>query len=67
MVKSFEKSFLQLDELLGKEDWRGVVKLLIGTSTGKPGILWKRYKEALLDSVGQQRDLVPPHLLEQVT
>jgi len=70
MAKSFDKSFVQLDELLGKEDWRGIVKLLIDTSAGKTGNLWKRYEEALLDNVGQQRDilpLVPPHLLEQVT
>ncbi len=70
MVKSFDKSFLQLDGLLGKEDWRGAVKLLIGSSAGKAGDLWKRYEEALLDNVGQQHGilpLLPPHLLDQAT
>jgi DnaJ family protein C protein 3 len=70
MAKSLDKSFAQLDELLSKEDWRGVVKLLVGTGAGKLDDLWKRYEEALLDNVGQERDilpLVPSSLLEQVT
>ena len=70
MARSFDKSFAKLDELLGKEDWRGVVKLLVATGVGKSDDLWKRYEEALLDNVGQERDilpLVPSNLLEQVT
>jgi len=70
MAKSFDKSFAQLDELLNKEDWRGIIKLLVGTGAGKSDDLWKRYEEALLNNVGQERDilpLVPSSLLEQVT
>jgi DnaJ family protein C protein 3 len=70
MAKSLDKSFARLDELLGKEDWKGVVKLLFGTGAGGTDDLWKRYEEALLDNVGQERDilpLVPTSLLEQVT
>ncbi len=69
MAKSLDKSFAQLDELMNKEDWRGVVKLLVGTGAGKSDDLWKRYEEALLNNVGQERDilpLVPSSLLEQI-
>ena len=59
MAKSLDKSFAQLDELLGKEDWKGAVKLLVGSGAGKHGDLWKRYEEALLDNVGQDRDILP--------
>lgn len=70
MAKSFDKSFAQLAELLSKEDWKGVIRLLIGAGAGNIGDLWTRYEEALLENVGQQRDifpLVPPSLLEKVT
>jgi DnaJ family protein C protein 3 len=70
MAKSFDKSFAQLDELLSRENWKGIVNLLVGTSAVKNGDLWKRFEEALLDNVGQERGilpLVPPVLLEQVT
>ncbi|KAF8972098.1 hypothetical protein BDZ97DRAFT_1650271 [Flammula alnicola] len=66
MLKSFDKSFTQLDELLGKDDWRGVVKLLVGPDAGKTGDLWKRWEEALLDHVGQDKEVLPltkePHI-----
>ncbi|KDR71063.1 hypothetical protein GALMADRAFT_254233 [Galerina marginata CBS 339.88] len=67
MLKSFDKSFAQLDDLLGKEDWRGVVKLLIGPDGGKNGDLWRKYEEALLNNVGEEKEvlpLVPPTLLQ---
>lgn len=70
MAKSFDKAFAQLEELVGKEDWKGIIKLLVGSGAGKNGDLWKRYEEALLDNVGQERDLlplVPSNILEQVT
>jgi len=66
MLKSFDKSLTALDELLGKDDWRGAIKLMVGTSAGKLGHLWKRWEEALLEHVGQEAGilpLVPPSLL----
>jgi len=67
MLKAFDKSFIQLEELQGKEDWRGVIKLLIGTSSGKNGDVWKRYEEALAEHVGKDGGevlpLVPSDLL----
>ncbi|KAF8189669.1 hypothetical protein BJ912DRAFT_360841 [Pholiota molesta] len=67
MLKNFDKSFAQLDELLAKEDWKGVLKLLISPAGGKNGELWRRYEQALLDNVGQETEvlpLVPPTLLQ---
>ncbi|KAF9478422.1 hypothetical protein BDN70DRAFT_879947 [Pholiota conissans] len=69
MLKSFDKSFIQLDELLGKEDWKGIVKLLLSPG-GKTGDLWRRYEQALLDNVGQDAEvlpLVPPTLIQAST
>ncbi|OBZ65503.1 DnaJ subfamily C member 3 [Grifola frondosa] len=34
LVKAFDKSFKNLDKLLEAEDWRGIVKLLAGSSEG---------------------------------
>jgi len=67
MLKSFEKGFKQLDELLGKEDWKGIVKLLVGPGGGKNGDLAKKWEEAMLEHVGQEKEvlpLVPPTLLQ---
>ncbi|KAJ3493706.1 hypothetical protein NLJ89_g10957 [Agrocybe chaxingu] len=65
LLKAFDKSFKQLEELLAQEDWKGVVKLLTGP--GKNADLWKRWEQALIDNVGNEKDilpLVPPSLLE---
>lgn len=59
MLKAFDKSFAQLDELLGKDDWKGIVKLLLSTSGGKTGDLWRRYEQALLENVGQEAEVLP--------
>ena len=66
MLKSFDKSLAALDDLVGKDDWRGAIKLMVGTGAGKIGNLWKRWEEAMLEHVGQETDLlplVPPSLL----
>lgn len=66
MLKSFDKSLAALDDLLGKDDWRGAIKLMAGTGAGKIGNLWRRWEEAMLEHVGQEADilpLVPPSLL----
>jgi len=38
MVKFFDKSFLQLDELLGKEDWRVLSNFTLAPVPGKLAI-----------------------------
>ena len=68
MVKSFDKGFTKLEELLNKEDWRAVVKLLTIPGSGKNnGDLWRRWEEAMLENVGHEKDilpLVPVHLIQ---
>ena len=68
MVKSLDKGFTKLDELLNKEDWRAVVKLLTTPGSGKNnGDLWRRWEEAMLENVGHDKDilpLVPIHLIQ---
>jgi len=68
MVKSLDKGFTKLEELLGKEDWRAVIKLLMTPGQGKNnGDLWRRWEEAMLENVGNDKDilpLVPVHLIQ---
>ncbi|PPQ88888.1 hypothetical protein CVT25_009123 [Psilocybe cyanescens] len=67
MLKSFDKSFVQLDDLLAKSDWRGIIKLLLSPEGGKNGDLWKRWEEAMLSHVGEEKEilpLVPPTLIQ---
>ncbi|KAF9037051.1 hypothetical protein BJ165DRAFT_1503016 [Panaeolus papilionaceus] len=67
LVKAFDKSFISLDELIGKDDWRAVLKLLTGP--GKKADLWNRWEEAMNSNVGEGREgevlpLVPEALLK---
>ena len=60
MVKSLDKGFNKLDELLNQEEWRAVVKLLTTPGSGKNnGDLWKRWEEAMLENVGHEKDILP--------
>ncbi|KAF5309268.1 hypothetical protein D9619_012758 [Psilocybe cf. subviscida] len=58
-VKNFDKAFAQLDDLLAKEDWKGIIKLLMGPGGGKTGELWRRWEEALMEHVGQDTEVLP--------
>ena len=68
MVKSLDKGFTKLEELLNKEEWRAVIKLLTIPGSGKNnGDLWRRWEEAMLENVGHDKDilpLVPVHLIQ---
>jgi DnaJ family protein C protein 3 len=57
MVKSLDKGFTKLEELLNREDWRAVVKLLMTTGSGKNGDLWRRWEEAMLENVEHGKDI----------
>ena len=60
----------KLEELLNKGEWRAVVKLLMIPGSGKDnGDLYKRWKEAMLEYVGQDSDILPlvPDYLIQAT
>ena len=60
MVKSLDKGFTKLEELLEKEDWRAIVKLLTTPGSGKNnGDLWRRWEEAMLENVGHDKDILP--------
>ena len=69
MVKSLDRGFSKLEELLNKSEWRApVVKWLTIPGSGKNnGDLWKRWERATLEYVGQDSDilpLVPDHLIQ---
>lgn len=67
LVKNFDKGFAKVEELLGKEDWRGVVKLLLTPGGGKIGDLWRKFEDAMEENVGKEEallPLIPPKLLE---
>ncbi|KAF7776504.1 hypothetical protein Agabi119p4_4897 [Agaricus bisporus var. burnettii] len=66
LVKNLDKGFAQVDELLGKEDWRGVVKLLLTSGGGKTSDLWRKFEDAMEENVKEDAilPLIPPELLE---
>ncbi|KAJ2935581.1 hypothetical protein H1R20_g1514, partial [Candolleomyces eurysporus] len=70
-VKKLDKGFAQLEELLGKEDWKGVLKLLVaGGKTG--GNLYDQWEQALEDNVGEHTEdkvlpLVPVNLVHSAS
>ncbi len=67
LVKAFDKGFAKVEEMMGNQDWRGVVKMLLTPGGGKTGDLWRKFEEALEENVGKEDavfPLVPPNLLE---
>ncbi|KAF9255088.1 hypothetical protein L218DRAFT_1082019 [Marasmius fiardii PR-910] len=55
--KAFAKSFVKLNDLLGKEDWRGI---LTESRKGKEKELLKRFDEAMKANTLRERLLAPP-------
>jgi len=47
LVKSFDKSFVKIDALLSAEDWRGVIKLLVGTGKDKDHAFARKFDDTL--------------------
>jgi DnaJ family protein C protein 3 len=66
LVKNFDKGFAQVEEMLGKEDWRGIVKLLLTSGGGKTSDLWRKFEDAMEQNVKEDAilPLIPPELLE---
>ncbi|PPQ82954.1 hypothetical protein CVT24_012878, partial [Panaeolus cyanescens] len=58
LVKNLDKGFKSLEELEGKEDWRGIVKLLMSGGR-KKGEVWARWEEAMMENVGSEEGVVP--------
>ncbi|KAF9445500.1 DnaJ-domain-containing protein [Macrolepiota fuliginosa MF-IS2] len=59
LVKNFDKGFAKVEEMMGKEDWRGVVKMLLTPGGGKTGDLWRKFEEALEENVGSEDAILP--------
>ncbi|KIL56237.1 hypothetical protein M378DRAFT_37691, partial [Amanita muscaria Koide BX008] len=57
-AKSIDKSLPRLEELEGKQDWRGIIRLLT-KKEGKDGNLLARLDEALKENT-RPEDLLPP-------
>lgn len=51
LLKSFDRAFTSLDELLEKEDWRGALTLLL--KGGRKGELMRRFDQALEEHTDQ--------------
>ena len=54
LVKAFDKSFKALDKALQSDDWRGVLKLLLGTSTDASDGFAAKYDAALAEHVTRE-------------
>ncbi|KAG2014338.1 DnaJ domain-containing protein [Coprinopsis cinerea AmutBmut pab1-1] len=70
LVKGFDRSFVQLENLLAKSDWKGIVRLLVTPGGGKNANLYQRWEDALQANVGNSEELfplVPPTLLPSST
>ncbi|KAF8075747.1 hypothetical protein FPV67DRAFT_1617228 [Lyophyllum atratum] len=61
LLKAFDRSFAALEELQAKDDWRGVVKLLVAPGGGKKGEVLPRFEEALREHTAREK-LLPPQL-----
>ncbi|KAF9254126.1 hypothetical protein L218DRAFT_886995, partial [Marasmius fiardii PR-910] len=59
-AKAFEKSFVKLNDLLGKEDWRGAIGILTESGKGKEKELLKRFDEAMEANTLREQLLTPP-------
>lgn len=61
LLKAFDRSFSELEELQTKEDYRGIVKLLVSPGGGKKGELLKKFEDALREHTSREK-LLPPQL-----
>jgi DnaJ homolog subfamily C member 3 len=70
LVKGLDKNFKSLDTLLEKEDWKGIVRLLLTPGQGKNGDLYQKYNDAMKTNLGKPEEvlpLVPTALLHPAT
>jgi DnaJ family protein C protein 3 len=65
LLKSFDRSFAQLEDLEHSENWSGVVKLLTAKGLGKDkGQLLIRYEDALREHTSREK-VLPPQLADR--
>ncbi|KAI0333394.1 hypothetical protein GY45DRAFT_1319698 [Cubamyces sp. BRFM 1775] len=62
LVKAFDKSFKNLDKLLQSEDWRGVIKLLLGTNDSGTDGFAAKYDAALAEHTTREALEVHPQI-----
>ncbi|OSD01882.1 hypothetical protein PYCCODRAFT_1368404 [Trametes coccinea BRFM310] len=62
LVKAFDKDFKKLDKLLQAEDWRGIVKLLLGASESGTDGFAAKYDAALAEHTTREALQVHPQI-----
>lgn len=64
--KSLDRAVAQVAELEGREDWAGVVKLLVGKGAGKAGKgeVLEKYDQAIREHTARDR-VLPPQLAQR--
>ncbi|KAG6884252.1 hypothetical protein C0993_012784 [Termitomyces sp. T159_Od127] len=61
LLKSFDRSFAELDDLQSKDDHRGVIALLAGPAAGKKGDFLAKFDAALREHTDRAQ-ILPPQL-----
>ncbi|THU93664.1 hypothetical protein K435DRAFT_829423 [Dendrothele bispora CBS 962.96] len=54
-AKQFEKMFGKLEEMMGKEDWRGMIGLLTDAGKGKDKDLLAKYEKSMEENTGREQ------------
>ncbi|KAH9887660.1 hypothetical protein C8Q73DRAFT_712794 [Cubamyces lactineus] len=62
LVKAFDKNFKNLDKLLQSEDWRGIIKLLLGTNESGTDGFAAKYDAALAEHTTREALEVHPQI-----
>ncbi|KAI0640609.1 hypothetical protein C8Q79DRAFT_995540 [Trametes meyenii] len=62
LVKAFDKSFKNLDKLVQKEDWRGVIKLLLGKDETGSDEFMEKFDAALAEHTARDALEVHPQI-----
>ncbi|KAK7464744.1 hypothetical protein VKT23_005950 [Stygiomarasmius scandens] len=59
LAKQFEKMFGKLEDMMSKEDWRGMIGLLTDSGKGKDKDLLAKYEKAMEENTGREQLLGP--------
>lgn len=64
LLKSFDRAFSKLEELESRDDWRGIVKLLTSSGSGKQSDILRKFDDALREHTARNK-LLPPQLAQR--
>ncbi|KAF9461455.1 co-chaperone [Collybia nuda] len=64
LLKAQDRAFAAVEEMEGREDWRGIVKLLVAPGGGKKGEVMRRFEESLRENTSREK-LLPPQLAQR--